>query len=163
MFFQTKKLPVIILRPGNAYGPGQKPFSGQGFVATAVASILSQKDVTIFGKTGAIRDYVYVDDLAIGILRTLNRGKVGEIYNLGSGVGNSNLEIVNHLKPLAKSNGLTLTIKNLPRRPFDVRINILDSAKIKQDTGWQPVTSLSQGLKQTWDWFVANPKYQSSE
>lgn len=153
MFHQTAGLPVICVRPGNAYGEGQRPFSGQGFIATAMASIIQGKEVTLFGERGTVRDYLHVSQLAEGVLAVLDHGRVGASYNIGSGRGYSNRDILDRIAPMAAAAGLDMAVKVLPPRLFDVPVNILDCAKLERETGWKGAGDLNEGLKKTWDWF----------
>lgn len=152
MYSKIKGLPVICVRPGNAYGEGQKPFSGQGFITTAIASILMQEELSVFGDPGVIRDYIYVTDVANGIVAALKDGKPNSCYNIGSGIGRSTKDVLNALSPFAVSVGLEPRIKILPQRPYDVAANILDCNKIFKDTGWKGIVSFDEGIKRTWDW-----------
>ena len=152
MFSKTKGLPIICVRPGNAYGEGQKPFTGQGFIATTIASILMQEEIPIFGESGTIRDYIYVTDVANGIIAALERGKPNSCYNIGTGIGRSAIDILNSLYPLAESIGLKPKVKILPQRPYDVAANILDCKKIYEDTGWKSAVPFDDGIKRTWEW-----------
>lgn len=153
MFNELEALPVICVRPGNAYGEGQRPFVHQGFVATAMASILERKNITVFGETGTIRDYIHVSDVANGIIAALDHGKPGAFYNIGSGVGRCNQDVLAEIFPLAGSAGLHPTIKTAPLRSFDVPVNVLDSTKLFKETGWKPLISFSEGINKTWQWF----------
>ena len=153
MFYNLRGLPIVCVRPGNAYGERQKPFVGQGFVATAIESIINQQEVIIFGETGTIRDYIYVTDVARGIIAALDHGKPGTCYNIGSGVGRSNKDILDAIYPFAESAGLEPRVKILPLRQFDVPVNVLDSTKIIKETGWKKIVSFKEGIKRTWDWF----------
>jgi UDP-glucose 4-epimerase len=74
MFCAIHELPVVVVRPGNAYGETQKPFVGQGFIATAIASILTQQELYLYGESGTIRDYIHVEDIAAGIVGALVHG-----------------------------------------------------------------------------------------
>ncbi len=148
-------LPLICVRPANAYGVGQRPFSGQGFISTALASAIRGEPVKLFGRDGTVRDYVYIDDLARGIAGALESGQPGETYNLGSGVGLSNRQVLDEMVPHLHRLGVALKIDVLPERPTDVKINILDSRKLHDRTGWQPRISLSEGLQRTADWIKA--------
>ena len=147
--------PVVIIRPSNAYGERQKAFTGQGFIATALASIIKKKDVIIFGKNGTVRDYIYVKDLAKGISAVMEYGKLGECYNIGSGIGRSNIEIIREISPYAESFGLKVNIKNLPERKYDVPVNILDNSKVLSDCGWKPEMPFEVGIRKTWDWLIS--------
>lgn len=153
MYHVLKSLPILCVRPANAYGEGQKPFAGQGFVATAIASALEGREINIFGEQGVVRDLIYVKDVASGIAAALNHCQVGECYNIGSGIGRSNQEIIEMLAIIAKSRGIVLTVKVLPSRLYDVPANVLDSSKLQNETGWFSKTSLMAGLELTWKYF----------
>lgn len=156
MFSKLKGLPVVCVRPGNAYGERQKPFTGQGFIATAIVSILRQQEINLFGKTGTIRDYIYVTDVARGIVAALDHGKPGSCYNIGSGIGRNNKSVLDAIYPFASSEGLQPQVKILPPREFDVPVNILDSSKLIKETGWNETVSFEEGIKRTWNWFCHN-------
>jgi len=158
MFHHLNALPVVILRPGNAFGEGQRAFSGQGFVATAMASFLQGKAVTVFGRHGTVRDYVYVKDIASGIVAVLAKGKVGACYNLGSGRGYTNRQVLEAIVPLARKAGLKPKIVFAAARKFDVSANILDSSKLATATGWKARTAFKEGVASTWAWFLQNCK-----
>lgn len=150
MFNRLFGLPVTIVRPANAYGIGQKPFTGQGFIATAMGHILKRENVLIFGENGTIRDYVHVRDVASGILSAMESGSAGEIYNLGSGVGRSNREVLNILTPVAHADGFDISIACAESRGFDVPANVLSYGKLLAHTNWQPQVSFEDGLTEMW-------------
>ena len=135
MYHELKSLPVLCVRPGNAYRARQRPFLGQGFVATAIASILQWQTINLFGSTGTIRDYIHVGDIASGILDALQNGNIGSCYNIGTGIGWSNKDVLDAILPAAKYAGFDINVTTLPLRNFDVPVNILDSTKLKNDTG----------------------------
>lgn len=151
MFHRNAGLPVIVVRPANAYGEDQRADTGQGFVATAIAAILSGRDIDIFGPEGTIRDYIHVSDIAAGIVAALDHGDAGEIYNLGTGIGTSNSEILQMLEGLAEEAGKSIRVKILPARRFDVEVNILESLKLREKSGWKPRIPLATGLQKMWD------------
>lgn len=152
LYAVTLGLKVVCVRPSNAFGEGQPPFSGQGFVATAMASVMRRQRVRIFGPQGSVRDYIHVADLADGIACALERGKAGETYNLGSGVGRSNLDVLEAITPLMKEIGCTVHAVFEQPRVFDVHANVLDSGKLKNRTGWAPSVSFEDGLLRTREW-----------
>lgn len=156
LYAATHGLKVICVRPSNAYGEGQRPFMGQGFIATAIASGLLDKPITIFGDKNIIRDYIYITDLANAISLALDQGEPGNIYNIGSGVGLSTFDILDVITPLANSKGHNLKIIRKDARPFDVRKNVLDSTKLRDLTGWKSVIDFQTGIKQTFDWLAHN-------
>lgn len=151
MFAELANLPVTIVRPGNAYGSEQSAFQGQGFIATAIQSILLRKTIDIFGNPGTIRDYIHVSDLARGILASLDDGKPGTIYNIGSGIGHNNIDVINRIRPLAEKAGYKVKINFLPYRKYDVQINVLDYQKLYSISGWQPQISFEEGIDQIWN------------
>ena len=156
LFAITRNLKVAVVRPANAYGEGQKPFSGQGFVATAMASIMRGYPVRVFGAHGVVRDYIHVHDIATGILSVLSRGKTGEVYNLGSGIGRSNFEVIGSLCSVMGSCGRTIEIQHEAGRPFDVQANILDCGKLSLATGWQPSVQFEEGLARAHLWLKSH-------
>ena len=151
MFREMIDLPVIIVRPSNAYGPGQIPFKSQGFIAMAMGKIFRCEPIPIFGGGHTIRDYIYIQDLARGIISIMDSGKIGEVYNLGTEIGTTNVEILDMINETIGEK-YSLTVKKFPRRKFDVKTNILDSNKLINHTGWLPQTSINNGLSYTWDW-----------
>lgn len=152
MYRELYGLPVVIVRPGNAYGPGQKPFTGQGFVATAIGSVLNDEPIKVFGPSGTVRDYLYITDMAAGIKAVMEHGTLGSIYNLGSGIGTSTLEMTEQLRRIS---GKDIVLELEPARSFDVPFIVLNSEKITAETGWKPTVSLDEGLRITLDWQVS--------
>lgn len=155
LYAETHGLKFVCVRPANAYGVGQQPFVGQGFIATAMASAMKKLPVRIFGNRGTVRDYLYVSDLASGIVSALLHGRLSQTYNIGSGAGVSNLQIVELFRPLLQELGHQVQVENLPERAFDVKANVLSAAKLRMDTGWQPKITLNEGLVLTRDWLAA--------
>jgi len=154
MYFESKGLPIVCVRPSNAFGEGQRTYSGQGFIATAIASVLDGRELTLFGEQGTIRDYLHVSDVAAGIVAALLHGRPGEVYNLGSSQGLTNRQVLNYLAPLAAGTGHAVQINVQPPRPFDVPANVLDCTKLRAETGWQPRLTFAQALAQTWAWYA---------
>ncbi len=151
MFHRNAGLPVIVVRPANAYGPDQRAGIGQGFIATAIAAVLAGRDVEIYGQEGTVRDYIHVADVAAGIVAALDDGADGEIYNVGTGVGTSNAAIIAMLAGLAGPHGIAVQTSILPPRRFDVEANVLDSTRLRAKSGWSPAIALEDGLRQVWD------------
>lgn len=150
MFHRLHGLPVTIVRPANAYGAGQKPFTGQGFIATAIGNILKRESVTLFGQNGTIRDYLHVSDVASGILAALNSGGLGEIYNIGSGMGRNNREVLAIIEPHARLAGYELGLNIAPERHFDVPANVLNYGRLLAATGWLPKVAFEDGIEEVW-------------
>jgi UDP-glucose 4-epimerase len=150
MFHQVADLAVAIARPGNAYGEGQRAFAGQGFIATAVHSIIRGDAIRIFGAEGTVRDYVHVSDVASGILAVLKQGESGHAYNIGTGVGRSNLDVLRDLEPFAARAGCAVRTELLPARRFDVPANVLEARKLSEVSGWRPQVAFAAGLERAW-------------
>lgn len=151
MFHRNRDLPVVIVRPANAYGVNQRSRTGQGFLAAAIDAILSRRRIEIYGASGTIRDYIHVADVADGILAALNVGLDGEIYNLGTGIGASNLDVISLLRPLTEAYAYPIQVHHLPSRRFDVEANVLDCKKLFSISGWSAQISLQDGLAKMWD------------
>ncbi len=158
IYFESKGLPIVCVRPSNAFGEGQRTYSGQGFIATAIASVLDGRELTLFGEQGTIRDYLHVADVAAGIVAVLLHGQPGEVYNLGSSQGLTNRQVLDYLAPLATETGHSVQINVLPPRPFDVPANVLDCTKLRTETGWQPRLTFVQALARTWAWYARQPR-----
>lgn len=152
LYASTHGLKFICVRPANAFGVGQRPFVGQGFISTAIASAIMGLPIKIFGKAGAIRDYLYITDVASGIASALESGHLSETYNLGSGTGLSNQDVVEAISPLMRDMGFETRVEHLPERAFDVKANVLDSTKLRSHTGWNPQVGFSEGLRLTANW-----------
>lgn len=152
LYAVTHGLKFVCVRPANAFGVGQRPFVGQGFISTAIASAMRGKSIRIFGQSGTIRDYIYVSDLAAGIVSALEKGHLSKAYNLGSGAGLSNMDVIEAILPLINETGRDVHVEHLPERTFDVRQNVLDSTKLQTHTGWKPQVTFADGLRRTFDW-----------
>jgi UDP-glucose 4-epimerase len=151
MYKELFGLPIVIARPGNAYGAEQEPLGAQGFIATAIRCILSGMTIDIFGAQGTVRDYLHVSDIASGIVAILNFGKPGEAYNVGSGIGHNNFDVLDIIKPKAEQAGYSILSRLVAGRNFDVPVNVLQNNKLRTVSGWQPIIPFEQGLKQTWE------------
>ena len=150
MFHRTMDMPVVIARPANAYGENQRARSGQGFIAAAIDAVLCGRNVDVYGEEGTIRDYIHVSDIASGILSILNDGVAGEAYNIGTGLGTSNLALLSILESTAAESGHAVHVNKLPARRFDVDANVLDCRKLKELSNWSPKISLHEGVKKMW-------------
>lgn len=159
LYQRMRQLPVLCVRPSNPYGEGQKPYVGQGFIATAMASMLSGQKIKVFGKKGTIRDYIFVQDVADALVCALEKGIPGESYNIGSSIGRSNVEVLNQISRLAIASGVRPKIAHIEPRPFDVPANVLDTEKIRALSGWQPRVDFAEGIARTWAWHKKNSKF----
>ncbi len=154
MFHRTMDLPVVIARPANAYGETQRAGTGQGFLAAAIQAVLSGRVVDVFGTHGTVRDYIHVDDVARGIVAILDQGVTGEIYNIGTGEGTSQAQILEMLTEITDDTAISIKHRVLPERRFDVSANILDSGKLHRLSGWNAQVQLRDGLERMWNAFL---------
>jgi UDP-glucose 4-epimerase len=145
-----RRLPAVLLRPGNAYGPEQKAFTGQGFVATAVGSVLARKPITVFGGRGTVRDYIHVDDVAAAIAAALDHGVPGSVYNVGTGIGLDNMDILDLIRHEAARDGFEVECTHAPARPADVSANVLDASALQRVSGWRPRIACADGIRAVW-------------
>lgn len=143
-------VPTLVLRPANAYGIGQRLATGQGFIAAAIAAATNNSKVSIYGARGTVRDYIHVKDIAAGILASLDLGAPGETFNIGTGVGHDNLQVLDLIRPLAQLAGNDFGVEILPTRKFDVPENILCSQKLSLKTGWKSTINLKDGIEEVW-------------
>lgn len=150
MFQVLFDLPVVVVRPGNAYGEGQRKLSGQGFIASAIHRVMDGGEVEIYGESGTVRDYIHVSDVAAGIFAALEKGLPGAAYNIGTGKGSTNLDVLRIIEPLAAQVRLKVRARVLPPRKFDVQASILDSERLRSVSGWRPVVSLEEGIGNLW-------------
>ena len=155
MFHRLGALPVVIVRPGNPYGPNQAGDLGQGFVGTAMFAILKGRPVGIFGERGTVRDYLYVEDLADGLVAALEHGRLGDTYNIGTGMGTDNQGVLDCIADVIDLTGYRLEVSRLPDRPFDVAANVLSAARLTYVSGWRPRIGLRAGIAKTWEWTAA--------
>ena len=156
LYFYQKKLPIIIARPGNAYGPGQIPYKGQGIIATAFASAIDDKDIHVYGDGSVVRDYVHVRDIAQALCCLLKRGKVGHTYNIGTSIGTTLKELLEgSIKPIIQKEGFNLSCIYEPSRGVDVEFNVLCNRKIHSETSFEASIDLYEGLLDTWNWIKA--------
>lgn len=153
MYHKLFGIPAIIVRPSNAYGPGQRFAHGQGFIATAIAAIKENRKIVVYGESGSVRDYIHVSDIGSGILAAICFGNPGQTYNIGTGIGYSNIQVLELLSPLALTDRKEVLIDSQPFRGFDVPVNILDSSKLKLISDWRPLIELKDGIKKVWDTF----------
>ena len=150
MYHRLHGLPLVVVRPANAYGHGQLPFMGQGFIATAMGNVLAGKNIAVFGQKGTIRDYVHAKDVASAMVAALQHGTNGAVYNIGSGVGRSNLDIIDLIRPLALKSNLPLSVIHEVERKFDVAANVLNFGRLLSCSGWLPKIGIEEGLQEMW-------------
>ncbi len=150
-YFVTFRLPVVVTRASNNYGPYQFP---EKLIPLMIANALEDRPLPVYGDGMQIRDWLYVDDHCRGILAVLDKGREGEIYNIGGNRSLPNLEVIRKLLALVgRPESLIEYVKD---RPGHDRRYALSSEKILRETGWRPRVDFDTGLARTIEWYRAN-------
>jgi UDP-glucose 4-epimerase len=142
------KLDYTVLRYPNVYGPRQNPKGEAGVIAIFGLRMLNGETPVIFGDGKALRDYVFVGDVAEANAMALRKGS-GQIINLGSEKGSSVLELCELLQRLT---GFAGAPQFAPARLGEIQQIYLSGRKAREILGWQPTVNLAEGMRQTVDW-----------
>ncbi|MCX7983466.1 MAG: dTDP-glucose 4,6-dehydratase [Bacteroidetes bacterium] len=150
-YHHTHKLPVLITRCSNNYGPYQFP---EKLIPLMIANALDGKPLPVYGDGQNVRDWLHVHDHCSAIDVVLHNGIVGEVYNIGGNNEKKNIEIVKLiLHYLGKPEALITFVKD---RPGHDRRYAIDSSKIRKQLGWKPRYTFEQGIRETIEWYIAN-------
>ena len=153
-YVRTFHFPALITRASNNYGPFQFP---EKFLPLMITNALDDKPLPIYGDGKQERDWLHVEDHCSGILAVLERGRIGEVYNIGG------LDVVENLtmaRRLLRATGKPETLLSYVKdRPGHDRRYALTCDKMERDLGWKPAMSLDDGLRQTIDWYRTNTKW----
>jgi dTDP-glucose 4,6-dehydratase len=157
-WYRTYGLPVIVCNCSNNYGPYQFP---EKLIPLTILNAFDGIPVPVYGDGSNVRDWLYVEDCADGLVKLLNRGRPGERYNFGGGAERSNLMvselicgILDRIVPVAQSRTSLITF--VADRPgHDLRYAV-DAAKARRELDWQPRMELECGLEQTVRWYLEN-------
>jgi dTDP-glucose 4,6-dehydratase len=150
-YAHTFGIDVVVTRCSNNYGPYQFP---EKLIPLMIANALEDRKLPVYGDGMQVRDWIHVEDHCRALLLALERGKSGEIYNLGSDNEWPNLQIVRRLlEILGKGSEL---IEHVKDRPGHDRRYAIDAAKARAQLGWAPRIAFADGLKSTVEWYVQN-------
>jgi len=150
-YVRTYGFPAVITRSSNNYGPYQFP---EKFLLLVITNAMDNKALPIYGDGKQQRDWLHVEDNCRGVLAVLERGRIGEAYNIGGLDIEENLSIVKRvLHLMGKPESLLSYVKD---RPGHDRRYALRCEKMEKDLGWKPAIPLEQGLQQTIDWYKKN-------
>jgi dTDP-glucose 4,6-dehydratase len=153
-FVRTYGFPAVITRASNNYGPYQFP---EKFLPLMICNALESKPLPVYGDGLQERDWLHVNDHCRALEAVLERGRVGEVYNIGGGNVENNLAMVRRiLKILDKPESL---ISYVSDRPGHDRRYALNCGKIGRELGWAPEVALEEGIRQTVAWYQANTKW----
>ena len=145
----SSKLNYVVMRLSNPFGPGQVNTKGQGLIPTIIESALLNKPLIVWGDGSGIRDYLYIDDAVEALSRAISHEGKSSLFNIGSGLGNSILELVAHIEEIT---GKKISIDFQAKRPFDAPANVLGISLAKSELSWRPRTELRRGLEETVRW-----------
>ncbi len=159
-YAKTYGLKTLIANPCNNYGPNQFP---EKFIPKMIYNIINNKNLTVYGKGKNVREWIFVNDTCEAILKIFLKGKIGESYNIGSGIKLNNLSVIKALLSEAKKNkiklGKNVKVKFVNDRPgHDIRYS-LNSNKIYKKLNWKHKTSMSAGINLTFNWYIKNINY----
>jgi dTDP-glucose 4,6-dehydratase len=153
-YFKTYGFPVIVTRCSNNYGPYQFP---EKLIPLMITNALADKRLPVYGDGANIRDWLYVEDHCRAILRVLDDGRPGEVYNIGGLNEWKNIDIVKLiLAELAKPESL---IEFVTDRPGHDRRYAIDASKIKDELAWQPRHRFEEWIIATITWYRDNPDW----
>jgi dTDP-glucose 4,6-dehydratase len=150
-YFTTYKLNLSVTRASNNYGPYQFP---EKLIPLMISNAVDDQPLPVYGDGQQIRDWLYVEDHCRAIRAVLEKGRAGEVYNIGGNCSLPNLEVVHRiLKATDKPESL---IKRVTDRPGHDRRYALTNAKLTGETGWRPQMDFTEGLQTTVDWYIHN-------
>ncbi|MFO7447679.1 MAG: dTDP-glucose 4,6-dehydratase [Ignavibacteriaceae bacterium] len=150
-FYHTYKMPVVVTRCSNNYGPYQFP---EKLIPLMIINSLNDKKLPVYGDGMNVRDWIYVLDHNKAIDTVFEKGKSGEIYNIGAGNEMPNIQIIKLiLKHLGKSEELIQYVKD---RPGHDRRYAIDSTKIRTELGWKPSFTFEEAIEKTINWYIQN-------
>ncbi|MBQ9358734.1 MAG: dTDP-glucose 4,6-dehydratase [Abditibacteriota bacterium] len=153
-YHRTYGLPVTVSRCSNNYGPYQFP---EKLIPLMINNALQDKPLPVYGRGVNVRDWLYVRDHCEGILAVLQKGREGEVYNLGGRNEKSNIEIVRLiLAALGKPESLITFVRD--RKGHDLRYAI-DPSKAAAELGWSPRVSFDVGIRSTIGWYKAHTEW----
>jgi len=146
--YQTFRMPVTVTRSSNNYGPYQFP---EKLIPLFITNAMADKPLPVYGDGLNVRDWIYVDDNVDGLASVLEKGKPGEVYNVGGDFERTNLEITRMiLQALGKPESLIHYVKD---RPGHDRRYAVDASKLASELGARPAVGLEEGIERTVKWF----------
>jgi dTDP-glucose 4,6-dehydratase len=155
-YVRTYGFPGVITRSSNNYGPYQFP---EKFLPLMITNAFDDKPLPIYGDGKQQRDWLHVEDNCRGVLAVLERGRIGEVYNIGGLDIAENLTIARTLlRLIGKPETLLSYVKD---RPGHDRRYALHCDKMEKDLGWKPAVPLEEGLRRTIDWYKSNGKWMA--
>ena len=166
-YFHTYGLPTMITNCSNNYGPYHFP---EKLIPLIIINALNGKELPIYGDGKNIRDWLYVIDHCQAILTVLQKGRIGETYNVGGNSEKQNIEVVQTICDILDERVGLLSgeqprrslIRFVKDRPGHDRRYAIDATKIRREVGWQRRVNFEEGIRKTINWFLENRKWIES-
>jgi len=157
-YIRTYNFPAIIIRPSNNYGPWQYP---EKLIPLAILKILRNEKVPVYAKGKNVREWLYVEDCANAILKVLEKGRLGQIYNIGSNQERQNIEVVRSLLKILNADETKIHfIKDRPGHDIRYKLNW---RKITKETAWKPRVKFEEGIRFTVKWYLRHKNWLLSK
>jgi dTDP-glucose 4,6-dehydratase len=153
-FHHTHGLDVVITRCSNNYGPYQFP---EKLIPLMILNAFEGKPLPVYGDGLYVRDWIHVADHCEAVDLVRERGRAGEVYNIGAENDRPNLEVVQDILRLTGRDASL--IKHVPDRPGHDRRYAMNAAKIRGELGWRPRRDFTAGLAETVSWYRDNPSW----
>ncbi len=156
-YYTTYKMPVVVTRASNNYGPYQFP---EKLIPLMISNALAGRRLPVYGDGQQVRDWLYVEDHCRAIQSVLAKGREGQIYNIGGSCALPNLEVVKRIiKATGQDESLIEWVKD---RPGHDRRYAITSDKVSRETGWEPQMDFEAGLQYTIDWYKTNQAWMDA-
>ena len=162
-YHHTYGLPTLTTNCSNNYGPRQFP---EKLIPLMIVNALAGRALPVYGDGRNVRDWLYVGDHCSAIRAVMERGRVGETYNIGGNAEMQNLDVVRTLCALlaleAPGRDYAAQIAFVKDRPGHDRRYAIDCAKLVRETGWGPVETFESGMRKTVRWYLGNADWLQS-
>jgi len=165
-YHHTYGLPCITTNCSNNYGPRQFP---EKLIPLMILNCLEGKPLPVYGDGLNVRDWLYVQDHCDALRSVLDKGRIGEVYNIGGRCEKNNLAVVrsicqllDEICPASKFKPHESLITFIKDRPGHDRRYSIDCSKIGNDLGWQPKEDFDSGISKTIDWYLRNQSWIDS-
>jgi dTDP-glucose 4,6-dehydratase len=163
-YYHTYGLPTLMTNCSNNYGPYHFP---EKLIPLIINNARNGKELPVYGDGRNVRDWLYVVDHCTAILQVLQKGRIGETYNVGGNSEKQNIEVVQSIcdildektAPLANGQPRRTLIKFVKDRAGHDRRYAIDASKIKNELGWEPSVQFDEGIRMTVDWYLQNPEW----
>ena len=158
-YVRTFKIPAIVTNCSNNYGPKQHP---EKFIPKIIYNIINNISLPVYGDGKNSREWIFVNDHCNALIKVLEKGKIGEFYNIGSNKNLNNVQIIKMLINISKKYieiGKKVKIQYVKDRPGHDFRYALNSNKIRNKLKWKPTHKIKSGLQDTFLWYYLNQSY----